>query len=942
MKRNLLLSFLVMVFAVVNVAAQTPMLKHLSTYHSNIFDEGAAEIVVYDADNNQIYTTNANDNSITILDFSDPSNLKKVKDVDCTPYGDGVNSVTYYNGYFAVACQGDEADVNGTIVFFDKDGNYAAAVQAGFLPDMVTFTPDGQKVIVACEGEPSDDYSVDPEGSVTVIDVSGGISNISQADVTNITFESLEGNIPAGVRVFGPTKVWTDDFQNTDDSLDFYFVYSDNRYPLIHETFENTEDSLNAHEVVSYASNKDWIYKEYRGDHYAEVNGYGADAASQDLLVVGPFDGTNFDTVEFSFYSAKNFSGDGLSVVISNDYDGQGDPLSGGTWVDITDSFLISSGGYDDTWSGYANITNYVGSETYIAFVYVTTGTGGGDGSVYQIDDILVEGITEGPDEGIEWSYGDFRDDYFAEANAFRTDAPAHTALIVLAPAIPDYYNDAHIAFSTSSNYSGGGFKVWLWNWTTDDVTDITYQVELSEGGFNEVRDTIDITNLREDSIALVFEYWGMAGAGNSMGWQIDDIDVFTTELSVAANLEPEYITVSDDSQLAYAFCQENNAVIVISLVDNSIQGILPLGTKDHDATGNGLDASNKDDKINIANWPVNGMYLPDAAAYKSINGSGYLLTANEGDAREYIYEGVSESECYRRGGYDYDDGECLAYIDETRVEDLDLDETAFPDAANLQLEENLGRLKVTTEWGDTDGDGDYDELYSYGARSFTIWDATNASIVFDSGDEFEQWAAKYYPEGFNATNDENGYDDRSDDKGPEPEAITTGDFQDSVYAFIGFERMGGIIVYNITDPANSRPIQYLNNRDFSETVDIESEDAGDLGPECIVYITDDNANKDYIVVANEVSGSVSVYEFYVDPVSVEIKSATKEWAVYPNPVTNNIIRSTKVDDYNVYDLSGRIVKSVINTQVIDLSDLQSGSYLVKDSAGNGKMVLKY
>jgi hypothetical protein len=335
-------------------------------------------------------------------------------------------------------------------------------------------------------------------------------------------------------------------------------------------------------------------------------------------------------------------------------------------------------------------------------------------------------------------------------------------------------------------------------------------------------------------------------------------------------------------------------------------------------------------------------MYLPDAAAYKSINGSGYLLTANEGDAREYIYEGVSESECYRRGGYDYDDGECLAYIDETRVEDLDLDETAFPDAANLQLEENLGRLKVTTEWGDTDGDGDYDELYSYGARSFSIWDATNASLVFDSGDEFEQWAAKYYPEGFNATNDENGYDDRSDDKGPEPEAITTGDFQDSVYAFIGFERMGGIIVYNITDPANSRPIQYLNNRDFDESVDIESEDAGDLGPECIVYITDDNTNKDYIVVANEVSGSVSVYEFYVDPVSVEIKSATKEWSVYPNPVTDNIIRSTKVDDYNVYDLSGRIVKSVINTQVIDLSDLQSGSYLVKDSAGNGKMVLKY
>lgn len=931
-----------MVFAVANVAAQTPMLKHLSTYHSNVFDEGAAEIVVYDADNNQIYSTNANDNSITILDFSDPTNLKKVKDVDCTLYGDGVNSVTYYNGYIAVACEGDEADVNGTIVFFDKDGNYVADVQAGFLPDMVTFTPDGQKVIVACEGEPNDDYSVDPEGSVTVIDVSGGINNVSQANVTNITFESFEGNVPAGVRVFGPTKAWTDDFQNTDDSLEFYYVYSDNRYPLIHETFENTEDSLNNLEVISYTSNKDWIYKSFRGDHFAEINGFGADVPSADIMVLPAFDGTGFDTVIFSFSSAKNFSGDGLTIHISSDYDGQGDPGNTGTWTEITSMATLSPGSYEDTYSGDIDITSYVGTSTYIAFTYQSTGTTSGTGSVYQIDDILVEGITDGGFDSKTWEYGDYRDDYFAEANAFSTNDPAHTMLFVEVPEIPEYYNNAYFAFTTASNYSGGGFKVWLYNETADQLTDITYQLNLSSGGFNEVRDSFDISDYLADEITIVFEYWGMAGAGNSMGWQIDDIDVFTTELSVAANLEPEYITVSDDSKTAYAFCQENNAVVIIDLSNNSIVGMLPLGTKDHNATGNGLDASNKDDKINIANWPVNGMYLPDAAAYKTINGSGYLLTANEGDAREYIYEGVSESECYRRGGYDYDDGECLAYIDETRVEDLDLDETAFPDAANLQLEENLGRLKVTTEWGDTDGDGDYDELYSYGARSFTIWDASNASVVFDSGDEFEQWAAKYYPDGFNATNDENGYDDRSDDKGTEPEAITTGDFQDSVYAFIGFERMGGIIVYNITDPANSRPIQYLNNRDFDESVDIESEDAGDLGPECIVYITDDNTNKDYIVVANEVSGSVSVYEFYEDPVSVEIKSATKEWSVYPNPVTDIIIRSTKVDDYNVYDLSGRIVKSVINTQVIDLSDLQSGSYLVKDSAGNGKMVLKY
>ena len=66
---------------------------------------------------------------------------------------------------------------------------------------------------------------------------------------------------------------------------------------------------------------------------------------------------------------------------------------------------------------------------------------------------------------------------------------------------------------------------------------------------------------------------------------------------------------------------------------------------------------------------------------------------------------------------------------------------------------------------GDTDNDGDYDEIYNYGARSFTIWTG-NGEMVFDSGNDIAQRTLDLTPEWFN------GDDGRSDDKGAEPESI--------------------------------------------------------------------------------------------------------------------------------------------------------------------------
>ncbi|MCY4325707.1 MAG: choice-of-anchor I family protein, partial [Betaproteobacteria bacterium] len=164
---------------------------------------------------------------------------------------------------------------------------------------------------------------------------------------------------------------------------------------------------------------------------------------------------------------------------------------------------------------------------------------------------------------------------------------------------------------------------------------------------------------------------------------------------SAAQDLEPEYIAVSADSSTAYVALQENNALAIVDIAAAAVTDVVALGFKDHSQPGNELDASNKDGQINIRNWPVLGMYQPDALATYAVAGKTYMVTANEGDARDY--DGFSE---------------------ETRIKDLNLDAQSFPTAGQLQKDANLGRLKTTTTLGDSDGDGDFDQIYSYGARS--------------------------------------------------------------------------------------------------------------------------------------------------------------------------------------------------------------------------------
>ncbi|MEM1044009.1 MAG: choice-of-anchor I family protein [Bacteroidota bacterium] len=501
------------------VAAQPSLtLDLLGTFATGIFDDGAAEIVDYDPVTQRLFFVNAADTEVVALDVSDPAVPVEAFRVDASAFGGGANSVAVKNGLVALAVEADVAQDPGQVVFFDTDGGFLGAVGVGALPDGLAFSASGRYVVVANEGEPSDDYLADPEGSVSVIDLQNGVGG---AVVANATFEAFNEG----------------------------------------------------------------------GPRFGEVEAAG-------LRIFGP-------------------------------------------------------------------------------------------------------------------------------------------------------------------------------------------------------------------------------GA------------------SVAQDLEPEFVTVEGD-ETAFVSLQENNGLAEIDLATASVTALYGLGTKNHNLPENALDASNRDDGVNIQSWPVVGYYLPDAVASYQVGGQTYLVTANEGDARDYD-----------------------AFSEEERVGDLALDPAAFPDAATLQLDENLGRLKITTTAGDVDGDGDFDRLFAYGARSFSIFQpsASGLDLVFDSGDDFEQITAAAFPDDFNATNDENGsFDDRSDDKGPEPEGVAIGEMNGRAYAFIGLERIGGVVTYDVTDPEAPMFMDYTNNRDFAG--DAEAGTAGDLGPEGLRFIsaTDSPTGQPLLVVSNEVSGTVSIF----------------------------------------------------------------------------------
>ena len=298
----------------------------------------------------------------------------------------------------------------------------------------------------------------------------------------------------------------------------------------------------------------------------------------------------------------------------------------------------------------------------------------------------------------------------------------------------------------------------------------------------------------------------------------VADNVIIKKDTAPSVDFEPEYITISNDSLTAYVTLQEANSIATIDLTTKQVTRVDSLGFKDYSSGDNKVDLYKKDDAINITNTDeFLGIYMPDGISSYEVDGKTYLLTANEGDSREW-------------GDY------------------------------TNEVEEKYGESKskiVTLNTDDYDGFDDLSKKYLFGGRSFSIIDASTMTMVSDSNGEFEEITAKLLPEYFNCSNDDISFEDRSGKKGPEPEDIKTMIIDGKVMAFIGLERIGGVMMYDVSDPTNPTYVDYLNLRDFSDDI------SGSVSPEglCTVSAKDSPTNKPMLIIANEVSGDVNVVE---------------------------------------------------------------------------------
>lgn len=379
---------------------------------------------------------------------------------------------------------------------------------------------------------------------------------------------------------------------------------------------------------------------------------------------------------------------------------------------------------------------------------------------------------------------------------------------------------------------------------------------------------------------------------------------VFGLNADLAKDVEPEYIAVAADSKTAWVSLQENNGLARINLNGTpAITHVFPLGFKDYGANGNEIDPSDKDSKIAFAKYPkVFGMYQPDGIATFNEGGMDYVITANEGDVRDYYTN----------------------FVEGVKVSGLTLDESDFPNAVELKKDAQLGRLVVTQFAKSSTAESLYSDLLSFGARSFSIWNGTTGAQVYDSGKDLEVQAntAGAYP------------DDRSDAKGVEPENLTIGMIGSKRFVFVGLERADAVAVYDITDLSNISFKQFLKT-------------TGDDAPEGILFVSaaDSPDGNPLLVVSNEDSGNVTVYQSDANGVFslasrlvLEGGAAAAEISAY-DPITkrlfvlNNgtLLKNSRIEVLNLADPTKL---SLLTT--IDLSPYAGGINSV--AVKNGKL----
>ncbi len=384
----------------------------------------------------------------------------------------------------------------------------------------------------------------------------------------------------------------------------------------------------------------------------------------------------------------------------------------------------------------------------------------------------------------------------------------------------------------------------------------------------------------------------------------------------VSQDLEPEYVTANSNATKAYVSLQENNAVMIIDIPSATIDTVYGLGYMDRGIAGNGLDASDMNAAIDIQTYSrLFAMYQPDAIVAFESGGNTFIASANEG-------EPISNS----------------TFTDAARLNSTPVDPGKFTNVSTLINDNNLGRLEVNQMLGDNNGDGLKDSLFTFGTRSFSIWD-DNFQLVWDSGDDFEQITALAYPLNFNSDQDDNNsFKSRSDNRGPEPQALAIGEVDGVRYAFIGLERMGGFMIYDISDPNNPQFELYELNRDFSQTANTSG--AGDLGPESIVFVPSFQSPTGValVIIANEISGTFSIYEIG-QGIGLEEKDA-QFLKAFPNPSKGNV-NFEQYGDYSVFNSAGQLILDKVNVDNIDLKDQKEGLYIIKDQEGNTTRIIR-
>jgi hypothetical protein len=987
-------------------------LEHIATYRTGVFEEGAAEIAAYDPVNKRLFFVNANASTVDILDINDPTNPVLLNSIDCTPYGSSANSVDVQDGIVAVAVENVVKQENGRVVFFDTDGNYLNDVEAGALPDMLTFTSDGLKVLVANEGEPDADYLMDPLGSVTIVDLSAGVGAATTIQVNFETYNNRKMSlINKGIRIFGNNGLQT----TSQDLEPEYIALSDND-SLAYVTCQEN----NAIAVINIATGtvldimplgyKDHskgapVLSEYRLDEipWWDVFDLGAPLSGGEKIHLGGFSGLYYDPLlstenQLSFWTvpdrgpnSESIDG-GVSQTLVPfklpDYQGRlvklnyiknldqffidanpiflkrqdGTPISGRSNIPGFDEVPVTQ--TDDT--VYSNIDYTVNNINYHELEYDAFG---GD----------FEGIVRTPDHHF-WLCDEYRPSiYHFDANGTLIEryVPQGTSQLGDTPQAPGYYGAETLPEVYNLHRANRGFEAIAYDYdeniiyafiqspienpnsaavrnksdvirilginpaTGQPVKEYVYLLERNKyagvgiSRVDKIGDAVYMGNgvfnvLERDSSTpddgntgkkSIFEI-RLKGATNILGTALSEkmtstgpddktLEMMSADDLAIAGVQPVYKTqVLNLPSIGYLPSDKPEGITSLPdgrlvVVNDNDFGIAGAGISDAVSVGfisfddnYGFDASNTADNIDISNHPTLGMYLPDAIASFTVDGKQYLITANEGDVRDYD-----------------------AYSEEVRVKDLDLDTLIFPEADFLQEDDNLGRLIATSANGDLDGDGFQDLIYSFGSRSFTIWDEY-LNQVFDSGDEFEQKIAFMDPDHFNSNNTDNdSRKSRSDDKGPEPEAVAVAEINGELYAFVGLERMGGIMTYNITDPRAPYFVDYTNNRNFE--AEAETAEAGDLGVEHIVFIDQVESPDDrpLLVTANEISGTISIFGF-TDGTRPENRSengVVQEIyleGAYPNPfsadfnISVNLIQDGDVV-VEIFNALGQIQKSI-------------------------------